>query len=228
MSKSTRNDIKTLAYVLRRTNYGEADRILNIITPNGKMSAIAKGARKEKSKLAGGIEMFSLVELNIHEGKSDLYTITSAKMLKYYNNLLVDLGKMELVATILKKVSLVAEHSDSVEYFKIVDQTMKALNSGITNELVETWFYLNFAKATGEQVNLFFDLNGDKLSENERYSWDTMEGALFRNPDGEVDAGAIKSMRLMLTVGLDVSCRVKGIEKYLPTILRIARAVNKI
>ena len=58
MSKSTRSDIKTLAYVLRRTNYGEADRILNIITPNGKISAIAKGARKEKSKLAGGIEMF--------------------------------------------------------------------------------------------------------------------------------------------------------------------------
>lgn len=47
-------DVKTLAYVMRRTNYGEADRILNLITPEGKMSAIAKGVRKEKSKLAGG------------------------------------------------------------------------------------------------------------------------------------------------------------------------------
>ena len=45
-------DIKTYAYVLRRTNYGEADRILNLITPSGKMTAIAKSVRKEKSKLA--------------------------------------------------------------------------------------------------------------------------------------------------------------------------------
>ena len=44
-------DIKTCAYVLRRTNYGEADRILNIITPLGKMSVIAKSVRKEKSNL---------------------------------------------------------------------------------------------------------------------------------------------------------------------------------
>ena len=89
-STAVNKDIRTQGFVLKRTNYGEADRILNIITPGGKMSAIAKGVRKEKSKLAGGIEMFSLVELNIHSGKSDLWTITSAKMLKYYSNLLVD------------------------------------------------------------------------------------------------------------------------------------------
>ena len=41
-------DVRANAYVLRRTNYGEADRILNLITPFGKMSAIAKGVRKEK------------------------------------------------------------------------------------------------------------------------------------------------------------------------------------
>ena len=69
MPKNTQ-DIRTLGYVLRRTNYGEADRILNIITPEGKISAIAKGVRKEKSKLAGGIEMFSRIDLNIHKAKT--------------------------------------------------------------------------------------------------------------------------------------------------------------
>ncbi len=77
------NEIKTKSYVLRRTNYGEADRILNLITPAGKISAIAKGVRKEKSKLAGGVEMFSLAELTIHKGKGEFGTITSAKMLRF-------------------------------------------------------------------------------------------------------------------------------------------------
>ena len=81
MRENTQNkDYRTLGFVLRRTNYGEADRILNIITPKGKISAIAKAARKEKSKLAGGIEMFSLTDLNIHQGRSEFAIITGAKM----------------------------------------------------------------------------------------------------------------------------------------------------
>ena len=51
-------DIRTKSIVLRRTNYGESDRILNLLTENGVISVIAHGVRKEKSKLAGGIELF--------------------------------------------------------------------------------------------------------------------------------------------------------------------------
>ena len=78
-------DYRTLGIILRRTNYGEADRILNIITPRGKISAIAKAARKSKSKLAGGIEMFAKVDLNLHQGKSEFAIVTSAKMVKSYH-----------------------------------------------------------------------------------------------------------------------------------------------
>ena len=51
------------AIVLRRTNYGEADRILQLLTPKGKRSVMAKGARRERSKLAGGIELFALCDV---------------------------------------------------------------------------------------------------------------------------------------------------------------------
>ena len=67
MYKSTQ-EIKTSGYVVGRTNYSEADRILRIITPVGKVSAIAKGVRKPKSKLAGGIELLTLSDLVIHRG----------------------------------------------------------------------------------------------------------------------------------------------------------------
>lgn len=42
------NDLHTRAIVLRRTNYGETDRILNLLTPEGKKSVLAKGVRREK------------------------------------------------------------------------------------------------------------------------------------------------------------------------------------
>ena len=67
------NQLTTQGIVLRRTDFGEADRILTVLTPaNGKLSLMARGARRSKSKLAGGIELFSTSDLVYIQGKSDL------------------------------------------------------------------------------------------------------------------------------------------------------------
>lgn len=223
-----RDDVKTLAYVLRRTNYGEADRIINLITPSGKMSAIAKGVRKEKSKLAGGIEMFSLIELNVHRGKGEMGVVTSAKMLKYYNNIVSDLKKMELAALILRKVSLLAESSDNPEYFKIVDQSLACLDSGIDMKIVESWFWLNLLKASGEEINLYRDADGKKLLAESRYTWDAMATVFVEDKNGDYDANDIKVLRLILTTDLKMVARIKNINEMMPKILKLTHTVSKI
>lgn len=217
------NDIKTLAYVLRRTNYAEADRILNLITPTGKMSAIAKSARKAKSKLAGGIEMFSLVELNIHQGKSEMGTITGARMLKYYDKILVSYDRMELAAMILKKISLAAESSDNPDYFKIVDQCLAELNNNTNIALIESWFLLNLAKAMGEDINIYRDTDGEKLTPNERYLWNAYEAAFAKKTTGDFGVDEIKMIKFMMGADLNVSKRVKNVDAMLPKILMLAR-----
>ena len=227
MSTSTQRDIKTLAYVLRRTNYGEADRILNLITPEGKIAAIAKGVRKEKSKLAGSVEMFSLIEINVHLGKSDLGVVTSAKMLKYYDKLLTDFKKMELAGAILKNINKMAESSDSPEYFKITDQSLNCLNIGMNADLVESWFLLNLLKVSGEEINLYRDAEGQKLTSEERYLWDSEAAAFVRDERGDFGANEIKMLRLILTTDLGVVGRVKDIDAMLPDILRLAHIASR-
>lgn len=228
MPTNTPNDIKTLAYVIRRTNYGEADRIINLITPEGKISAIAKGVRKEKSKLAGGIEMFSLININIHRGKSELGVVTSTKMLKYYDKLLTDFNKMELAALILKRVSMLAESSDSPDYFKIVDQGLSCLNAGLNEKLVESWFWLNLMKVSGEEINLYRDTDGQKLVPEKRYDWDTMAMSFTKNEQGRFGADEIKMLRLILTTDLGVVGRVKNIDGMLVNILDLARRIGRV
>ncbi len=222
-----RNDTKTLAYVLRRTNYGEADRILSLITPNGKISAIAKAARKEKSKLAGGIEMFSLIELNIHQGRGEIGVVTSARMLKYYDKLLADYARMELASFILKKINQAAEGSGSEELFKITDQSLAGLNKGMDLKLVENWFLINLLKTMGEEINLYRDLNGDKLDADSHYDWDGLEQVFIKNEHGEFGANEIKLLRLMSTADLAVVSRIKNIETMLPTIEKVVKFKNK-
>ena len=221
------NDIRTTAYVLRRTNYGEADRILNLITPKGKISAIAKGVRKEKSKLAGSVEMFSLIDVVVHQGKSELGVVTSAKMLQFYDKILVDFGRMELASLVLKKINISVEHSDDAENFKVVDQVLKAINAGEDLEIIETWFLFNYLKLMGEQVNLYRDANGDELAADGEYEWDFGENALVGRSGGRITANEIKLMRLMITTNLATVLKVRNVREMVPLILHIARGLNK-
>jgi DNA repair protein RecO (recombination protein O) len=72
--------LKTEAVVLRSMRYGEADRILHLYTPTrGRISAIAKGVRKTRSRFGGRLEPFFHLRLVLHEGRSDLLTVTSAE-----------------------------------------------------------------------------------------------------------------------------------------------------
>lgn len=228
MRDTNPRDLKTKALVLRRTNYGEADRIVNLITPSGKVSAMAKGVRRSKSKLAGGIEMFTLVEVNLHFGKSDMATLTGAKMVRFYGGLLKDLTRMEKATEFLKEINRAAETVDSPEFFEILDKSLAKLSDGADLNLVEAWFLLNLARAMGEQINLYTDVNGDKLDAGKRYRWDEQEMGLAPHEYGLIDENAIKLMRLMWTMDLMVVSRVKNADKYMPEILKIAQAVKKV
>jgi DNA repair protein RecO (recombination protein O) len=74
--------LKTEAIVLRGIRYGEADRILHLYTPDrGRVSAIAKGVRRAKSRFGGRLEPFFRLNMVLYQGKSDLMTVTSAETL---------------------------------------------------------------------------------------------------------------------------------------------------
>jgi DNA repair protein RecO (recombination protein O) len=72
--------LKTEAVVLRSIRYGEGDRVLHLYTPHrGRMGAIAKGARKARSRFGGRLEPFFHLRLVLHEGRGDLLTVTGAE-----------------------------------------------------------------------------------------------------------------------------------------------------
>jgi DNA repair protein RecO (recombination protein O) len=74
--------LKAEAVVLRSMRYGEADRILHLYTPDrGRVSAIAKGVRRAKSRFGGRLEPYFRLRLVLYQGRSDLLTVTSAETL---------------------------------------------------------------------------------------------------------------------------------------------------
>ncbi len=80
--------LKTEAVVLRSIRYGEADRILHLYSKTrGRIGAIAKGARRPKSRFGGRLEPFFHLDLILHEGRGELLTVTSVATLDGYPRL---------------------------------------------------------------------------------------------------------------------------------------------
>lgn len=207
------SDLRTQAIILRRTNYGESDRILTLLSPEGKISVLARGARKEKSRLAGGIELFSVSDVTIHQSHhAKLATLTGARMLKFYGNILTDLPRLKLASSFLKSINRVAEQTDNPEFFDILNQALAGLDRGCSLLLVSTWFNYNFARTTGEEINLVRDVYGSPLNPDQTYVWDGLEAALRPDPDGPIGASEIKLARLLWSTKLQLVANIENVD----------------
>lgn len=203
-------DHRAEALVLRRVNFGEADRILDLLTPSGLISVLAKSVRKEKSRLAGGVELFCLSDITYHESKNGgLATLTGAKMKNFYSNLLTDFDRMELASEILKSVGRTARHITSPDFFNLTRDSLEGLNNNLPVSLVKLYFGLNLIKISGEEPNLHYDTKGKKLVADEIYTWNPAEHALEPDPKGLIGPNDIKLLRLMLSSSLALVSHVR-------------------
>lgn len=215
---------RTRAIVLRRTNYGEADRILQLLTPQGKKGVIAKGVRREKSKLAGGIELFAISDIVIHQGKGDLGILTSARLIQFYRHILEDYDTLQFGYEAIKLVSSASEMVDEPEWYDVLSEVLMALDVlTIPRQLIQTWFYLRYAALLGYELSLFNDVDGQPLNPEGTYMYDVGEKGLRASGRGELTADHIKFLRLVNVKPLKVLAQVGGIEKILPDCWQVAR-----
>ncbi len=225
---SKNQEIRTKAIVLRRTKYQETDRILSLLTPIGKKSVIAKGVRKEKSKLAGGIEIFTISDITIHESKNNgLGILTSARMVKSYIGIIEKLEYYELGSKVIKVANKIAEHTESPELFTLVESMYEALTNCYNLSLIDAYFTLNITRISGEEINLYRDLDGEKLCPENRYNWSPHEKTLVKNLNGLITAEHIKLLRIFLNAPIKTVLLIKDLEKYLPEIIKIAKTFNQ-
>lgn len=212
------------AIVLRRTNYGEADRIVQFITPQGRQTGIAKGARREKSKLAGGIELFAVSDIVLHRGKGDMGVITSARLIQFYRHILEDYDRMQFGYEAIKQVGKASETLDEPEWFDLLKDTLAGLDQLMwPRQLVEIWFYLRFAALLGYELSFTHDIAGQTLQVNKKYQYDVSEKGLRLVENGALTADHIKFLRIVGAKPLRAVTQIGGVETILAECWLVAR-----
>jgi DNA repair protein RecO (recombination protein O) len=223
-------NLRTDAIVLRRTNYGEADRILQVITrTGGKMSVMARGVRKEKSRLAGAIELFTVCDMVLHIGSGEIATLTGAKMKVFYENIIADYDRLQFGYEAIKQISRASQTIDEPEFFELLNETFRALNSPAINlKITETWFFTKLAKLLGNELNLATDGSGMKLVEDMSYHFDTANEVFQFAENGAFGSQHIKLLRVISNNDPKTIAKVSGIEEIIDDCLRLAQIVAKV
>jgi DNA repair protein RecO (recombination protein O) len=125
--------LKTEAIVLRSIRYGEADRILHVYTPgHGRISAIAKGVRRARSRFGARLEPFQHVALVLHTGRSDMHTVTGVDTVASHPGLREHAATLDAAARACDAVARLFETPDPhPEVFRLLANELALLGSDV-------------------------------------------------------------------------------------------------
>jgi DNA repair protein RecO (recombination protein O) len=146
----------TDAIILSRRDLGEADRLLTIFTPrHGKLTVIAKGSRRTKSRSAPHTDVLQLTRLDLAKGR-DLDVVTSAQSIVSHQRFRTDLeayGAASYMAELVR--NLTEEDQEQRQVFDLLKSSLALLDQGIDAWLMMRHFELSLLDALGYRPELY-------------------------------------------------------------------------
>lgn len=136
--------------VLRSYSFGEADKIVVLISPNrGKLRTVAKGVRKTKSRFGGRLETFCHVDLVLYEGRN-LDTITQASMIEAFPTIRGDLDRVVTAGTMIEIADVVAQADEPARrLFLLLQRGLRSLDGEAPHPDLLTAYLLKAAAIVG-------------------------------------------------------------------------------
>jgi DNA repair protein RecO (recombination protein O) len=190
MAKNIRS-LRVEAIVLKHIDFGEADRLLTIYTQkHGKLKAIAKGARKVRSRKAGHVEPFSQVSLQLAKGRN-FYIVSQAEAQRDHSSLsedLVRLGYASYVVELLEKFSV--EEDENGALYRLLRDTLNRLEDDDLAQIAVRFYEIRLLDLLGFRPELHKCLNCKKdiLPEDQFFS--TQLGGVLCPDCGKDDPSA--------------------------------------
>jgi DNA repair protein RecO (recombination protein O) len=123
--------VKATAIILRSRRWGDADRIVTVYAKHlGKVRAIARGARRQKSRFGAALEPFTLCQVNLFEKTGDsLYRISQIDLVRSFQSLREDLDLMVAAARMVNVVTAVTPDGDpDPRLFDTLEQGLASLH----------------------------------------------------------------------------------------------------
>ena len=195
------------AVILRRIDFGEADRLLTLYTREyGKLKAIAKGARKPQSRKTGHVELFMRTRFLLARGR-DLDIVTQAEVLETYDALRADLVRATYAAYVVELLDRFSPEEDrNPGLFDLLAAALAWFETADDPRLPARYYELRLLSLVGFQPQLFRCVgSGREIQEEDQFFSAELGGLLSpeargKDPDARpVSAVAVKVLRYLQT-----------------------------
>lgn len=170
--------VMTEGLILRRSNFGEADRVLTILTDRyGKISVIARGVRKITSRRAGNIEILNRVKLHLFKSKS--YTLSEAESIETFQIVKDNLTLATTAFHILELIDrLVVEEQRNPQVYNLTVSVLQLLEKNPRQIFIRA-FEVKLLSILGFwSIDAIKDLSSEQkilLLKLEEFSWEQIE-----------------------------------------------------
>jgi DNA repair protein RecO (recombination protein O) len=164
----TERSIKVDAVVLRHSDWGEADRFLTLYSREaGKLRAVAKGARKIRSRKAGHLEPFTRVTLMLAKGR-DMWIVTQAATIEAYQGLREDLEKTGYAAYVIEVLDrFTYEDGEHHVLYQLLIETLERIATSDQAFLAVRFYELRLLDLLGFRPQLVHCVKCERLIEAE-------------------------------------------------------------
>lgn len=219
------NQRVTSGIVLRRINYQESDRIITVLTKDhGKLVLLAKGVRKAKSRLAGGIELFCTNQLTYLVGKGDIKTLVSARLERNYDEIVHDLARTQVCYEFIKLINKHIENDSGEEFYGLLESAFTFLNEAdIDLDIIRIWFGLQYLALMGHSPSVDIEYDESSAQRSGKFTFDLDKMAFRPAEDGTYTVNQLKLLKLALSNEPDQLQRVKDTKELLPQILGLVQ-----
>lgn len=191
--------VTTPAIVLSRTNFNEVDRIVNFLGPKGQFPAVVKGVRRVKSKLAGGVELFSVSQITYLDTNAEVKRVVQTRLIEHYGDIAKNLERMLFAYDCMKYLKKVtpAETDDESYYLTLKNLLISLNDESIDLNLIKLWWLVRVLDFSGHGLDLHKDADLKDLFESQTYTFSVGAARLTPKDGGVVDSDAIKVLRLI-------------------------------
>ena len=177
------------AFVIHSRPYKETSLIVTFLCKDsGKISAVAKGAKRKKSKFSGHLEPFQLLNIDFR-GRSNLKTLYLAENIEPYKEFT---GKESLYSAfyINELINFLLVHSgESEELFELYRSCIERLKLTDEVEPILRNFELDILANLGYQIDFFNDLESNReIEDKKNYKYSPQSGFRESNEgyDGKI------------------------------------------
>lgn len=147
----------TPAIVLRSWSFGESDKIVSFLTQtHGKITGIAKGAKRSRKRFVNSLEPFALVNLHFHERTtSSLAFIHACELVRVFKRLTVSLENIAHASYLMEITdALAGERDENTALFTHLRDGLDCIEENGVSELLLAFFELKLLMLTGYQPML--------------------------------------------------------------------------